>query len=802
MTYIHFLWAPVLLTLATQTDPGGLDTHGPGGLSGTGPAFLLSRGTDLTRSPVRTARAEDPSTIQGEVEQPTPDQGEGDQPTPDQGEVEQPVSTGKGEPSGPGRSGAEGTGLSGGVAPSGEGKRGMPVEEPGAGEGFSRAGSQERAGAGTDALTEGLEPFDPVPADRLTCPPRLKKGFNRAPAPPGGPRGLPIEGRVVVEFDVRKDGSIRDVRVVESPSPDLAERTLLDARRFQWYPAEVDGMSVDATVRLEIDWVRGAETSLLADAPFRKGELSMLGQVQLINAENSAGIGLGTANIDKVWYLEVRPNVNLHFNRLSIGFGTPLRFEIFDTNAVEMGNPTTYAAGFENAGRFRRADWDRFVNYPYTDLVRPIRYVTWGRKEEHLFVDVSRVHAITIGHGQLVRRYAPNVDIDESNIFAELDAYRDFGGMEVMAGPLPIPRLVGGLFFIKPLGPFREDYRSRSLSIGFTYLTDLNTPTVLTTSVDPETGRIQYPIDKGRFIYDGRDQVVAYTVQGVGVDTEFKPIKTKHYNIKTYVDYSHLFFPGIDALGVDAFGGGGATLGGLFRFSWGTRPVRSLDEETEAVRLGLAPRETKAAYAARLRAEVKTFGPQYVPSYFDSLYEVEKYQFGLGTTPLEQRATLPTKVAFLAGQAGEPWRLGYYLEATYALVDWFALSFVYQDAWPMGGENPSVPEAREIVFHVETQGLKFLQLFASYHYRHFDLDEWNRLFTFTSDNEIFYFGGRMHLWVFAINAGVQRGFRVDFLPDDGVLRPYEPGGEAYPHSSVGLENQWNYDLELELGWQF
>ncbi len=653
-----------------------------------------------------------------------------------------------------------------------------------------------------DAGDEAGTRFDPVPTDQLTTPPRLKKGFNQAPAPVGGPRGVLLEGRVVVEFDVGKDGQIHGVRVVESTEPELNERTLLDAERFEWYPAEVDGFAVDSRARLAIDWVRGAEVSRLAEAPFRKGELSMLGQVQLINAESSFGVGLGTANIDKIWYAEVRPNLNLHFERLSIGFGMRLRFQVFDTNVVEQGNPTTYSAGFAEAGRFRAEDWDRFVNYPYTDLVRPLRYVTWGRKEEHLFVDVSRVHAITIGHGQLVRRYAPNVDIDESNIFAELDAYQDFGGMEVMLGPLPIPRLLGGLFFIKPLGPFRDDYRSKSLSIGLTYVTDLNVPTVLVTSQDPVTGRVQYPIDKGRFIYDMRDQVVGYGVQGVGIDAEFKPIKTKQYNIKTYVDYSHLFFPDVPDAGIDAFGGGGATLGGLFRFSWGSRPVRPLERETEAVRLGLAPRETKAAYAARLRAELKAFDPQYVPSYFDSLYEVDKYQFGFGTTPLEERATLPTKMAFLAGQGGDPRRVGCYLEATYALVDWFALSLVYQDAWPLSSSDSSVPEAREIIFHAETQGLKFLQLFASYHYRNFELEDWERLFTFTSDNEIFYLGGRFRLWMFALNLGLQRGFRMDFLPDDGPPRPYEEGGEAYPHSSVGLENQWNYDLEFEIGWQF
>lgn len=52
------------------------------------------------------------------------------------------------------------------------------------------------------------------------------------------------------------------------------------------------------------------------------------------------------------------------------------------------------------------------------DFLRPLRYISWGRKEDKLYVDVNRVHSVTLGHGQLVRRYTPNIDIDEDNLFA------------------------------------------------------------------------------------------------------------------------------------------------------------------------------------------------------------------------------------------------------------------------------------------------------------------------------------------------------------------------------------------------
>jgi hypothetical protein len=41
-------------------------------------------------------------------------------------------------------------------------------------------------------------------------------------------------------------------------------------------------------------------------------------------------------------------------------------------------------------------------------------------------------------------------------LFAAADGYSDFGGVELIAGPFPVPRIVGGLMFVKPLGLWRR----------------------------------------------------------------------------------------------------------------------------------------------------------------------------------------------------------------------------------------------------------------------------------------------------------------------------------------------------------
>lgn len=537
------------------------------------------------------------------------------------------------------------------------------------------------------------------------------------------------------------------------------------------------------------------ETESERGVPFLKGELSHMGDVQLVNSRSSIGVALGVAAIDNVYYAVVRPDVNFRYGNFSAGLGAPLRFQVADLNGIDVTNPGSTDSIFADAGRFRTEDWDQIE-----DFLRPLRYATWGKKEDNLYIDVNRVHAITIGHGQLMRRYTGNIDIDEDNLFAVVDGYRDFGGFELMAGPFPIPRLAGGLLFVKPLGLFRDDVLSKSWSVGVSAITDLNAPTGLDKRQNPADGRTQLAVDRAnQFGWQGRANPVGAMVQGVGADTELKVLKTDLFDLKVYGDYSHLFFPAdtSPAAAFEAFNGGGFTLGGLLRMSFGTTPVRDLEDETEAVQKGQAPREMKAAHAVRVRLEARTFSAQFMPSYWNTLYEVDRLQFGqtVGDERLT-RATLPTKVGFLAARADEPWRAGLYTEASYAWVDVLAVTVAYEDAYALGDAALPV-DGRNLALHVESQGLGFIQAFATYHYRNFD--RLDGLFSFNTDNEIFFFGGRLQVLPFLfINAGAQRAFRVGYSEDDSPL--FNDDGLRF--SSTGLQNVWTGNVDVELGWQF
>jgi hypothetical protein len=708
------------------------------------------------------------------------------------------------------------------------------------------AAAGQPAPAAPTAQPAADKPFLPEDLAGVAEPPQLKEGAKAFEGPKKDEQSL--TGVVLLELSIDRTGRVRRARRVgPSAGPELDKLAVDKAEAFVFEPAkkqvaaptqpgeapaEPTLVAVDTVMPFEIKFTDGPPPKegvvlnydtdwFTIDGPAEKSELSHLGSVLLLNPLSSAGVGFGLGYIDRKIYGVVTPNLDLHYGKLSVGLGFPVRFQLYDTaipidtlqgNAALIAESETFTAGFAGAGTLRFADWDHLLQYPFSDWLVPLRYLTWGKKEEYIYADFNRVKPITIGHGQLVRRYMPNVDIDQNNSFAEVDAYYHFGGIEAMVGPLPIPRLVGGLAFIKPLGLFLDDTFSRSWSVGISYVADLNTPAKLTTTYDDKLERYQYALDVPlygdffgsdgfEFLHTHKDQPLGWVVHGAGIDSEIKVVKWRFLDIKVYGDYSHLIFPGVPEDGVGTFMGGGATAGALFRLSFGSKPVNDYEDETVEVKQGLKPQPRKAVHAIRLRTELKVFSPQYLPSYFNPLYEHDKNQFGFATTAEEDRATLPTKLAYLAQQSGEPFRFGWYLEGSYTLTDWFAVTAVYEDAVKLWGELATVPAARSVMLHAETQGLGFFQLFATYHYRNFEFQDWLRLLNVGSENELIFLGGRLSVLFLSLNVGLQRGLRLDRLDSD-LTSVRDVGGVERPHSSVGLQNQWSFAGNVELGWSW
>ena len=111
-------------------------------------------------------------------------------------------------------------------------------------------------------------------------------------------------------------------------------------------------------------------------------------------------------------------------------------------------------------------------------------------------------------------------------------------------------------------------------------------------------------------------------------------------------------------------------------------------------------------------------------------------------------------------------RLGHYLELSYSLIDAIGLTVTYEDAVKMEGFEGDVG-ARNLAFHMETGGMKWLQLFGTYYLRNFE--DFSQAFSFSRDNEILYVGGRIAILpILFFNVAAQRAFRVSTTAADGV----------------------------------
>jgi len=399
---------------------------------------------------------------------------------------------------------------------------------------------------------------------------------------------------------------------------------------------------------------------------FIKGELSAAGRIQLVSRYHRMGMKLGATGFNKQIFAHIDPVLDLNFHDigLKLGFSAPLNFLAADTDE-------TLDDAFKEVGAFRSGDWDEFG-----DFLQVIRYATYGGKEQPFFLSLTQLDSVSIGHGTVVRRYVSNLDVNRHRLGGQFDAYNEYGGFELYANDLVGPNVIGTLAFMKPGRLISEDRPLGRLSVGAHYTADLGAPVSLQCS-ELTTYPCEMATRMGYFAVKGTHPHVTSNegVQFVGVDVEFKPVRTASVDLKPYLDYTQM-------LGY----GAGMTLGLLGRFN-----------------LGL-----KRNSALRLRLEGRSYDAQYLPAYFDILYEVDRY-VSLASVNADKNAR--TKLAYVKSLAGEDRRLGYYLEATYALRGWFALT----GAW----EQANADASKSVLLHLELPASKWFTLFFTYVKRNF-----------------------------------------------------------------------------------
>ncbi len=487
---------------------------------------------------------------------------------------------------------------------------------------------------------------------------------------------------------------------------------------------------------------------------FWKGEVANIGANEIISPYNSAGLAAGVKLMDDALYLVITPKFSMHFDKLIkepvsekeldliFGFHVPLNVRLVNT---DINNN-------DHSVRFRSEDWDEWQDY-----LKILRYFQIGTSEDNLYLSIGSNFAQTIGHGTILKRYIPNHDSTFSTMSAKLNWYFDYGGFEALLGDVARGNIFGGIVFLKPFSAI-GNYHARSVSFGYSFVGDRNAPTKLKyekyydydpddyiNGKDSRLPRISVD-SKGRPIVE--DDEFLYMQ---GIDFELKLFKNEKVDIKTFADYSWF---------KTDFVKGGFTFGLLGRFN--------LDEKNQ--------------HAIRVQLEGRAHHDSYLPSFFDTFYDVER---------MEMMTNIYGKSNFQPDGRSKYWHLmndsddkfvgSFYGELSYSFRTWIALSLGYE----------KLPDSSSLFAHLELPDLWIVKMMVSYYKRGFG-----------SAKELF---SDSH--VSSLFRGVIRLQILPFLYINGYAGKHWTFWNAKnprPHDNLEGHyiSSWDLGADVEFGWEW
>jgi hypothetical protein len=563
----------------------------------------------------------------------------------------------------------------------------------------------------------------------------------------------------------------------------------------------------------------------------------------------SAGISALPTNADTVlnsFFLTVEPQIDLmlEWRELKLGLGIPLQFELLDTRGafercvdqaksayssavgtdeMKAQNAATAAKdcvddekqnATNNFFALRKADWDE-----PSDYAKVIRYLRIGGEEKPFYLNVSRLYGQSLGHGVVVRRYNPNLDYNTARVGMTLDAFRGPLGFESMINDVVNPDVFGVLGFVRPFATlFPNSTLLRSLSFGVSATVGREVPKSIEFEegvLEPSAGVPIPAVDAKGNIKVAEDNLE--TVSILGVDVETKLIRTQWADLKVYGDYQKI-----------ADHGGGYTLGTLWRFSFG-QPAFS---------------------ALRIVAELNYFDPDYLPSFFDSMYDIQKVQYlPAGYTSADKNMNdhtyYPTKLGYLEANRGGKKRIGGYVEATHSLfnlltvgvaarastptgdpktagfmgpefTNWGACSFTGEGAarkldCDAAGKSAAVDAGySSVLLHAEIPFRKYLQAFATYEVFSTSAPvesggerEGLDFFQWDGDNEVFFGGLRLQILpVVFVQAEARRFFFLQRVTNVNLDEISAEATEFPLEQDQNYHSEWTAAINLYAGLEF
>lgn len=338
------------------------------------------------------------------------------------------------------------------------------------------------------------------------------------------------------------------------------------------------------------------------------------------------GAGLGFRKIDEDFFLQIAPTFDINLGAVGLGVHVPLNLRIIDQ---EPKNDRDFG------GVIRREDWDEPAEF-----LKAIRYVRMGHKRDDLYLRAGQI-AADIGHGTIVSRYINNTDINQVRLGLQLDLNSKYGGVETMLADAGF--VIGGsgykaskLFalrtYVKPVAFADPDSLLNIFQVGASVAVDANAP------VQVECPACTVPTTA---------KSKAATV--FGFDIEAEVLSNALVDLVPYTDLN--FISGA---------GWGLHLGVLATLKF---PI--IFEVTVPVRL-----------------EYRHFRSNYVPAYFSTFYELERFNVALNTDGV----ALP-KLRMVRNLDNTRGINGYYGDLAFDFAGILQVGGVYEDYEGSNGGN-------------------------------------------------------------------------------------------------------------------
>jgi hypothetical protein len=295
----------------------------------------------------------------------------------------------------------------------------------------------------------------------------------------------------------------------------------------------------------------------------------------------------------------------------------------------------------DNDGKADR--WTSFTDYLYR-----IYYVRYGQKGDAFYGRIGAISGYTLGHGSIVSEYTNTVFYPQViNLGLNLDIDGTlfkfpFLGVEFLVDDVLDWDIIGGRLYLRPLG-FMPVPVLKNLQLGGTLVTD----------IDPQ----EVPVDSPE------DNSASVSVSVYGFDIGIPLIDKQDVSLLAYVDWAQIREKG-----------NGFTVGSTFNYRWFT-----------------------------LLGQLRFFGEEFVPHYFDPFYE-------------RDRAAKFNSLDLITDRYA-----GYFIGTDLSLFEFLNLYFYWED----GFDTPEGPRIQTGIGITENALAKFG---ASLSYDKKDIDDFSDFF--------------------------------------------------------------------------